>query len=545
MSVFSAARRLAAPCWPPAGRIALFCAALAPASIWLISPGALAKPWATTLWCLVCAALLAALPVRRLRLVAWVSALALPWTCAWIATVAITGMGPSNAMMASATEGAFKEVLIGLGMALSTPAFLASASLTLASLVWAFRATRQAQARVSNAVGIVFLCLLVPSSASVLDGANFLSFSQIIGPEARIAVPWFSHLAMVKEALAVRLARLAFGEVSSTAELALRSTTAASKRFDAMQGLGVLVIGESLRADAFLGQGGGPWSQALALRLRDGLGVHLPDACAGSNGTFASMPRLMTGVDVADVNGAAKNPTLLALAKAAGAKTAYINNHEIWVLPEAGHDLLQKTSSMEFNAYDEVAVEALSDFIKRTGPGAKAAILHLYGQHFYYQDRYPARLFPPEPPGLDADGLLALRYKRSVEFTVRVLLQAAAVLDAQKEPAFLVFTSDHGENLPSDKTGKHFHSGPSSGLHDTIVPSLVLWNRAFANSGKPAVLDGLAKAQGPIAHRDLANAWLALMGMPGKVLATDHPRTWGARVPGDPLGAISCATLSP
>ncbi|MFL6657270.1 MAG: sulfatase-like hydrolase/transferase [Massilia sp.] len=539
------AQRWAKRLRPPAARVALFCSALAPASIWLIAPGALAKPWATMLWCLVCAALLAALPLRRLRLVAYLSALALPWTCAWIATVAITGMGPSNAMMASATEGAFKEVLIGMGMALSTPAFLFSAGLTLATLVWAFRATRQAQARVSHAVGIVFLCLLVPSSAAVLDGANFLSFSQIIGPEARIAVPWLSHLGMVKEALAVRLARAAFGEVSSKGELSLRSASSATRQFEAMQGLGVLVIGESLRADAFLGPTSGPWSQALALRLRAGLGVHLPDACAGSNGTFASMPRLLTGVDVADVHGAAQNPTLLALAKAAGAKTAYINNHEIWVLPEAGHDLLQKTSSMEFNAYDEVAVEALSDFIKRTGPGPKAAVLHLYGQHFYYQDRYPARLFPPEPPGLDADALLQLRYARSVEFTVRVLLQAATVLDAQKEPAFLVFTSDHGENLPSDKTGKHFHSGPSSGTHDTTVPSLVLWNRAFADSGKPALLDELVKARGLIAHRDLAKAWLALMGMPGKVVATEHPSTWGARVPGDQLGAISCTSLSP
>ena len=530
---------------PQSGRVALFCAALAPASIWQLSQGALAKPEATLIWCLVCAGLAATVPGARLRWSAWLQALALPWTLAWIATVSITGMGPSNAIMESATEGAFKEVLIGIKMALATPVFVISALLTIGALGWSFWATRIRQENTGNMTGILFLCLLIPSSAAILDGGQFLSFSRIVGPEARTAVPWFSHLGIVKEAVAVRLDKAASGEVASGSSGGPRSAMAAKKQFDSLNGLGVFLIGESLRADSLLRVERGEWSKALSLRLNEGLGVRLPDACAGSNGTFASMPRLMTAVDVADVAGAARNPTMLALAKAGGSKTAYINNHEIWVLPETGHYLLQKTSSMEFNAYDEVAVEALSDFVVRAGPGPKAAILHLYGQHFHYQDRYPARLFPLEPPGLDSDALLELRYDRSVEYTVRVLLQAAAILDAQKEPAFLVFTSDHGENLPSDKTGKHFHSGPSTGRFDTTVPALLLWNRAFAASGKPRLLEGLTKARGLIAHRDVARAWLGLLGMPGEIVPTAEPMTWGARIPGTRFGAISCASLMP
>lgn len=529
---------------PPAGRVALFCAALAPASIWVLTQGALARPTAALGWSLACAGLAASLPSPRLRWSAWLQVLALPWTFSWIATVSITGMGPSNAVMLSATEGAFKEVLIGSSMALANPFFLISAALTLAALGWSFAATRLPHKQAGNTAGIVFLSLLIPSSAAVLDGGQFLSFSQIVGPEARTAVPWFSHLALAKEALSARLVGSAYGDGISTNDK-LRSAASATRQFDSLNGLGVFIIGESLRADALLREERGPWSRALGLRLKQGLGVRLPDACAGSNSTFGSLPRLLTAVEVGDVSGAAHNPTLLALAKAGGSRTAYINNHEIWVVPETGHDLEQKTSSMEVNAYDQVPIEALSDFVKRAGAGPKAALVNLYGQHFHYEDRYPQHLFAAEPPTTDPAALFELRYARSAEYNVRVLLQAATLLDEQEEPAFLVFTSDHAENLPSDKTGKRFHSGPSTGKFDTTVPVLVLWNRAFAKSGRPHVLDRLAKAQGLIAHRDVTLAWLALQGKPGELVPAAEPMTWGAREPGTPFGPVSCATLMP
>ena len=122
---------------------------------------------------------------------------------------------------------------------------------------------------------------------------------------------------------------------------------------------------------------------------------------------------------------------------------------------------------------------------------------------------------------------------------------AATILDNQAEPAFLVFTSDHGENMPSDGTGKRYHAGPSSGRNDTIVPTLVLWNKAFLASGRARVLNDVVNAGGLIAHRDVARAWLALEGMPGRLLPTLNPMTWAARTPGESVGAVACASLGP
>ncbi|MDB5802596.1 MAG: phosphoethanolamine transferase [Rhodocyclales bacterium] len=521
----------------------LFITALMPMAIWPLSAGILARPMEAAVWALACALLIASPPGRGMRISAWLQILTLPWTFAWIGTIAVTGAGPSNAVMASATAGAFREALMGASLAVAKPSFIVVALLTLGTCCWSLWVTRKAQRQTGSAVSVLFLCCLVPISAVILDGGGFLSFAKIAGPESRISVVWISHMGIAKEALASALNRAAFG--SHDFEEKIREASAAKKVFSANAGLGVFIVGESLRADAFLQTKRGQWSEALEERIQAGLGIRLPDACAGANGTFASIPRLLTAVDVSDVEGAARNPTLLAMAKAGGARTAYINNQEIWVLPESGHDLLQKTSSMNMNAYDEVVIEALGDFVKRTGPGPKAALLHLYGEHFYYEKRYPVGLFGEEPPNLSGDALEEFRYGRAAEYGVRVLLLAAAVLDRETEPAFLVFTSDHGENLPSDGTGKRYHTGPSNGRYDTTVPALVLWNKAFQASGRASLLEDLMKAKGLIAHRDVARAWLALEGMPGRVAPPENPMTWGAAEPGGAIGPTSCAALKP
>jgi len=526
------------------GRLALFVAALAPMTIWILSGAVLARPFEVLTWTLLCACLAASLPGRGTRLSAWVVILLLPWTLAWVGTVAVTGAGPSNAVMDSAVAGALHEVWTGMQLAAMSPAFIAVALMTIATCVWAVRANLRAQKSTGNLAGVVFLCCLAPISAVLVDAGGHQSFARIAGPEPRISVAWLSHLGLAKEAISAAVNQAVFGRQLS--EQPVRNASTAARQFDAMPGLGVFIVSESLRADALVAEGRGRWSTALRTRIENGLGVRLPDACAGANSTFASVPRLLTAVDIADVSGAAGNPTLLALAKAGGAKTAYINNQEIWVLPESGHDLLHKTSSMEVHAYDEVVVEVLADFVKRSASGPKAALLHLYGVHFHYEDRYPPDLFEAEPLGMSGASLAEFRYARAAEYGLRVLMLAAAILDDQATPAFLVFTSDHGENLPSDGSGKRYHAGPSSGRNDTIVPTLVLWNEAFRASGRTEALKEFAKKAGTlIAHRDVARLWLTLEGHQGKWSPTVNPMTWAALNPGERVGPVSCADLGP
>ena len=143
-----------------------------------------------------------------------------------------------------------------------------------------------------------------------------------------------------------------------------------------------------------------------------------------------------------------------------------------------------------------------------------------------------------------------LRYQRAAEYGAQVLARAARMLDGLPTPAYLVFTSDHGENLPSDHNGKRFHAGPVNSRPDTLVPALVLWNRAFAQSGRQHRLEAL-QGTALITHHDLARAWLALLGAPGRltpatadvlaVLLGAGDALWGLRIvneTGRPAGSV-------
>jgi glucan phosphoethanolaminetransferase (alkaline phosphatase superfamily) len=229
----------------------------------------------------------------------------------------------------------------------------------------------------------------------------------------------------------------------------------------------------------------------------------------------------------------------------AGAKTAYINNQGSWIVPETGHDVMQTTTTMGHQSYDDAVIKALGDFVEYTGYGPKAALLHIYGQHFFYDQRYPPTAFAPIPENLNADEREERQYAQAAEYGLKVLLDAANILDQQKQPSFLIFTSDHGENLVSDRTGKKYHALPISGKNDTTVPAIALWNRAFAESGRARLLNTLIEGHGLIAHRDVALAWLSLAGAPGNVIANPEPKTWGALVAGAGASAIACSALAP
>lgn len=522
-------------------RLLVFAASLVPMTVWLVSAGHLARPMEAATWSLLCAVLAASAPGRALKWGAVAQLLLLPLTLSWVGAVAVTGMGPSTASVGSATNGAYKEVLTAARLVVWSPQFQFVASLSVVLVIAALRAAWRVPSYCGRWLPVVFLIALLPASATVLDAGGHVEFARLAGPEARMGVVWLSHLEMGKEGL-----RVALNQTVMSAEAQpqfIRTTVGVPREFDALPGVAVFIIGESLRADALLDPARGKWSAQLAARLEQGLGVRLPDACAGGNGTFASVPRLLSAVDVADTEGAAHKPTLLAIAKAAGARTAYINNHEIWVVPEQGHDFAQKISSMDVNTHDEVAIETMADFLKRTDAASKAVLIHMYGQHFFYEQRYPATMFPPEPANVGGEALNELRYRRAAEYGASVLLRAAEVLDAQPEPAFLVFTSDHGENLLSDGTGRRMHAGPTSSLGDSVVPAIVLWNSAFQRSGRAKALNVLRQKGGLIAHRDVSLAWLAMLGQPGEILPTLDPKTWGALEPGDPVSAVRCALL--
>jgi len=523
-------------------RLALFAAGIAPMSVWPLSGARLAHPLEVSAWAAAYALFFCLAPGRGAKIVAWLLMVLLPMTLVWVGTIAVTGSGPSEVLLSAAIGSSSGEIFQSARMAIGTASFLASAAICAFACVWALRASHEVSAS-GNAIGIMFVTVLFTLFAVQ---SNIFSLRwAAVDLESKISVPWMADVDTGARMLDMAINRATVDKY--TVEGKVRKVTDAPVLFQAKPGLAVFVIGESLRADALMVDGRGPWSKALAARLASGLGVRAADACSGSNATIYSVPRLLTMADPADTMKADTAPTILALAHAAGAKTAWITNQEDWGVIEIGHDVMLRTSEdmarksdgLTFVTLDDTVVVALADFVKINPSGPRAAILHLHGQHFIYSERgYPAGFFGTMPAGLSKDAEEEIHYQRAAEYGAKIMLDAAAELDQQTEPAFLAFTSDHGENLVSDGTGKKYHAGPVSGKLDTTVPVLFLWNKAFAQSGRAAKIDALVNARGLIAHRDVAKAWLLLAGMSGDFATLSSPTTLLSGT------AVPCATLS-
>ena len=515
-------------------RFFLFFSALFPSTIWLLSRSRLSNPLEDFLWTIVCASAVAFSPGRIGPLFsAWLQLFLTPLTFLWVGSVAITGSGPSGLLIDAALTAGKGEISTSIEAALSQQSVIFVATLTMIGVFIALRVAKNSQISTNNFTSLIFIFSLMLISVVVADRKHVFKISPL---EVKSSVPLISDLVMLQEVQQIHNA-----SVMSVSDWKPANS---KKLFQVRKGLAVFVVGESMRTDSLLKEDRGPWSRLLRDRLEKGLGIRVADACAYGNSTQISVPRLLTLADVDDNSDFGKKPTILAMLKAAGATTAYIYNQVPPLVKEKGHDFISSASGIDYSVYDDVVVEMFSEFLAKSGKGPKAAILHLKGQHYLYADRYPPEIFSPPPKNLSSDALEELEYNRAAEYGVKVLLDLAKALDEQEEPAYLVFTSDHGENLRSDGLGKKYHASSSPTRYDSTVPVLFLWNKSFIRSGRLKDIEALLKADGLIAHRDVARSWLALAGMPGKYLVTKNPRTLIGLAGTNQKTPIACSDLA-
>jgi glucan phosphoethanolaminetransferase (alkaline phosphatase superfamily) len=197
----------------------------------------------------------------------------------------------------------------------------------------------------------------------------------------------------------------------------------------------------------------------------------------------------------------------------------------------------------------------LASCIKQCGK-RQLIVLHMYGSHFPYDERYGKRdrMFEPifRDVGLSAP---ALRFKRelinsydnSLRVTDRFLASVIAHAAAADKPAIVLFTSDHGENLYDDERDMFMHAGPHPTRRDTMVPLLFWANDAYmkAQSGKIAAMR--TRIAAPVSHLAVMPTLLDLAGItydgkdPALSLASDRFQPVKRMVEGSEHGSAPLA----
>ena len=119
------------------------------------------------------------------------------------------------------------------------------------------------------------------------------------------------------------------------------------------------------------------------------------------------------------------------------------------------------------------------------------------------------------------------------------------MIDGLPTPAFVVYVSDHGENLLTDHNGIHFHIGARTTARAAYVPSFVLWNGAYLRTFHPKDRLRSVLAAPALAHADVYRIWMNFAGLNTAIAATPEPQILGKANLTDPVGPVPCAALSP
>ena len=258
----------------------------------------------------------------------------------------------------------------------------------------------------------------------------------------------------------------------------------------------VLVIGETARSADFQLYGYRRPTNPCLSRER-GLLV-FRGVRSQSNTTHKSVPMILSAATAEDHDRLYREKGILAAFREAGFHTVFISNQErnhsyIDFLGGQGDECTFIRDNVTDGAPGADAAVLTSDerllpYVKRTlakGRRKLLIVLHTYGSHFNYRDRYPqsrARFLPDTPTEAKAENRRQLvnAYDNTIVQTDRLLASVISMLRREGVASAMLYTSDHGENIFDDSRRLFLHASPRPSRFDTDVPLLVWLSPQYA-----------------------------------------------------------------
>ena len=244
----------------------------------------------------------------------------------------------------------------------------------------------------------------------------------------------------------------------------------------------VLVIGETSRADNWQLDGYSRKTTPLLTQTK-GLTV-FTDYMSQSNTTHKSVPILLSLAEADNYDILYHTKGIMQAFREAGYHTVYLSNQQrnhsfIDFLGEQADDCLFLRDSHPDNAYDTDLLVPLAQKLARQKGKRTFIVLHTYGSHFSYADRYPDDM--REFKNDQYDGAkreyrpqLINAYDNSICQTDLLLRRIIEQLTAHGGSAAMVYTSDHGEDIFDDARHLFLHASPFPSFWQLHVP-LIVW----------------------------------------------------------------------
>ena len=245
----------------------------------------------------------------------------------------------------------------------------------------------------------------------------------------------------------------------------------------------VLVVGETARAMNWELYGYDRNTNP-ELTKTEGL-TAFPHVLTESNTTHKSVPMLLSSISALNFDSIYYQKGIITAFKEAGYQTAFFSNQrynnsfiDFFGKEADTWDFIKEdTVDSNYNPSDDELLKLVGKELEK-GARKQFIVLHTYGSHFNYRERYPSEMSFFKPDALmEAEAKnrssLVNAYDNTIRYTDDFLARLVNLLKEQEVDAAMLYTSDHGEDIFDDKRHLFLHASPVPSYYQLHVPFLV------------------------------------------------------------------------
>lgn len=204
-----------------------------------------------------------------------------------------------------------------------------------------------------------------------------------------------------------------------------------------------------------------------------------------SNTTHKSVPMILSSVATTEHDEIFRRTGLPALFNEAGFETWFISNQAPQgamidkLAADADHLVYIDDPRLDMQMFDE-----MKRVIETDTEHNLLFILHCYGSHFSYHQRYPrefARFVPDDDVAISQRNVERIRnaYDNSILYTDHFLASTIDYLAKCDACTALLYCADHGEDLFDDGRDRFLHASPTVTYYQIYVASLAWFSPAY------------------------------------------------------------------
>ncbi|MBK5721677.1 phosphoethanolamine transferase [Dysgonomonas sp. Marseille-P4677] len=269
----------------------------------------------------------------------------------------------------------------------------------------------------------------------------------------------------------------------------------------------VLIIGETSRAENWGLYG---YERNTTPHLsQDSNIVFFKDAITQSNTTHKSVPIIMSTASAEDYNIIYHQKSIIEAFKEVGFTTVFISNQSAnhtftdYFAQEADYLEYYRHFNDKTNNLDEILLPKLKHYIDSIS-GNLFVVLHTYGSHFNYKERYPEDFAVFTPDNIkeikrSEKDVLVNAYDNTILYTDHFLHTVLQLLTETGACSSLFYASDHGEDILDDNRERFLHASPNPTFYQLKIPMFIWFSDQYKENYPVDVINAINNSTKPVA----------------------------------------------